>query len=176
MPWESDEEQTKPRRDWARWMWVGIGVLIVAGVAAMFVPRNQETESTRVRVSHILIKIDGTDQAAMKAAFDKVSSLHKQIVDGANFAKLAAANSQDSMSASKGGDLGWVHKGELATAIDDFIWIAPINQVSNVIRTDYGFHLVIVHDRKISKADLYELELKKRVLEEQGAAPETPKP
>ena len=176
MPWESEEEQTKPRRDWARLMWYAVGLLAVLGIAAMFLPQSEDSESTQVRVSHILIKINGADAAAAKAAYDKISALHEEILKGASFAKLAAANSDDSMSASKGGDLGWVHKGELATAIDDFIWIAPINQVSGVIKTDYGFHLVIVHDRKVSKADLYELELKKRVLEGQTGAPDAPKP
>ena len=112
MPWESEEEQTKPRRDWARLMWYGVGVLIVAGIAVMFIPRNDDAESTRVRVSHILVKIDGQDPAAAKAALDEITSLRQQIVaEGTGiFAKLAAAHSDDSMSASKGGDLGWVDR------------------------------------------------------------------
>jgi len=176
MPWESEEEQTKPRRDWARLMWYGIGVLMIVGIAFMFIPRTEYTESTSARVSHILLKADGQDRAAAKAAYDKIAALRQQILDGSSFASLAAAHSEDSMSASKGGDLGWVRKDELAAPIDSFIWTAPLNQVSDVIQTDYGFHLVIVLDRKVSKADLYELQLKERVLKGQGAAPEAPKP
>ncbi len=175
MPWESEEEQTKPRRDWARLMWYGVGFLMLLGVAAMFLPRSEETDSTRARVSHILVKIDGRNSAATKAALDEITSLRKQILEGASFAKLAAEHSDDTMSASKGGDLGWVHKDELAGAIDTFVWIGPLNQVSDVITTDYGLHLVLVHDRKVSKADLYELELKERVLKGQ-TSPETSTP
>lgn len=171
MPWESEEEQTKPRRDWARLMWYGVGVLMVIGIAIMFVPRSEDAESTRARVSHILIKADTPDQATLKAAFDKITAIRKEILNGANFATEASKYSSDSMSAPKGGDLGWVHKGELATAIDNYIWSAPLNEVSEVLQTDYGFHLVVVRDRKVSKADLYELELKERVLK-QGASPE----
>lgn len=175
MPWESDEEQTKPRRDWARMMWYGVGVLMVAGIAFMFLPRNEEAESTRVRVSHILVKVDGQDEAAAQAALDEITALRQKIFDGESFSKLAAEHSDDPLSASKGGDLGWVHKGELADAFENYIWTAPLNQISDVMLTNYGLHLVVVRDRQVSKADLYELELKERVLKGQDV-PESPKP
>jgi parvulin-like peptidyl-prolyl isomerase len=171
MPWESDEEKTGPGRDWAKYMWYGVALLMALGVAALFVPwQKRNVETTRARVSHILIKIEGKDQAGRQAAVDTLKALRQQILDGANFSKLAAEYSDDTASAPKGGDLGWVQRDELTKAIDDYVWQAPLNQVSDVFTSTSGLHLVIVREREVSNADQYELQLKERVLKGQGAA------
>ncbi len=172
MPWESDEDQTKPGRDWARLMWAGIALLVVIGVVAMFMPKSEHIDATRVHLAQILIKVETRDRAGAQAALDKAKSLREQIVNGANFSKLAAENSDDPLSSKNGGDLGWVHRGEMVQAVEDFIWTAPIGEVSQPIATELGLHLVIVRDRQISKAEQYEMELKERVLQQSGG--ETP--
>ncbi len=172
MPWESDEAQTKPGRDWAKYMWAAIGLLVALGVAAMFMPKPDMSDATRARIAHILIKADTLDETGVRAAMDEVTSVREQIVNGANFSKLAAEHSDDPLSAKNGGDLGWVHRGEMTDAVDEFIWTAPLNQVSEPLVTELGLHLVIVRDRKISKAEQYEMELKERVLNQpSGEAP-----
>lgn len=172
MPWESDEDQKKTGRDWAKYMWAAIGLLVAVGVAAMFMPKPDTSDSTRARISHILIKVETADQAGARAALDKVTAIREQIQKGANFSKLAAENSDDPLSSKNGGDLGWVHRGEMTSAVDEFIWKAPLNQVSEPILTELGLHLVIVRDRKISKSEQYEMELKERVLNQSsGEAP-----
>lgn len=168
MPWESDEDQIKPGRDWARLMWVVVALLIAGGVAAMFLPKSEHIDATRVHISQILIKLDTRDTAGAQAALDKAKSLREQIVNGANFSKLAAENSDDPLSSKNGGDLGWVHRGEMTDAVENFIWTAPIGEVSQPIATELGLHLIIVRDRQISKAEQYEMELKERVLHEQS--------
>jgi len=175
MPWESDEDQTKPGRDWAKLMWIGVGLLIALGVAAMFMPRTERVDATRAHIAQILVKIETRDEAGAKAALEKVKSLREQIMNGANFSKLASENSDDPLSRKNGGDLGWVHRDEMTEAVEEFIWTAPINQVSEPILTELGLHLIIVRDRQISKAELHEMELKERVLQQQQpAAGETP--
>lgn len=173
MPWESDEEQTKAGRDWAKYMWVAVGVLVAVGAAAMFMPRSENVDATRARLSHILIAIDKEDEGSRGAAIEEVRALREQILNGANFSKLAAQHSDDPLSAKNGGDIGWVHRGEMTDTVDNFIWTAPLNQVSDPIVTDLGLHLVIVRERQISKAELHEMELKDRVLNQQPAG-ETP--
>jgi len=157
MPWESDEEQTKPGRDWAKYMWIAIGVLVAVGAAAMFVPRSEKIDATRARLSHILVMTDPKDPASKKAALEEIKALQEQLANGANFSKLAAQHSDDPLSAKNGGDIGWVHRGEMTESVEKFIWTAPINQVSDPIITDLGLHLVIVRERQISKAELYEM-------------------
>ena len=173
MPWESDEEQTKSSRDWAKYMWAAVGLLMAVGAAAMFMPRPEKVDATRARISHILVAIDKKDPASKKAALDEVNALREQLQNGANFSKLAAQHSDDPQSAKNGGDIGWVHRGEMSETVDNFIWTAPLNEVSEPVVTDLGLHLIIVRDRQISKADLYEMELKDRVLQQQSTG-ETP--
>lgn len=176
MPWESDEEKTSPGRDWAKYMWFGVALLMVLGAAAMFVPwKKGRVEVTRARVSHILVKFDAQDAAGKVAAVEKIKMLRQKIVDGASFAKVAADNSDDTGSSGKGGDLGWVQRNELSKLIDEYVWSAPLNQVSQPFITESGLHIVVVREREIAAADLYENELKDRVLKGKGAAG-APKP
>ena len=176
MPWESDEEKESPRRDWVKFMWIGVALLMALGIAAMFIPwPNGSYQVTRARVSHILIKFDAKDTAAKQAAVDKANKLRQQILDGVNFSKVAADNSDDTGSSGKGGDLGWVQRGELSKPIDEWVWSAPLNQVSSVFISENGLHLVIVREREVSEADKYEAELKNRVLKGTGTT-DAPKP
>lgn len=65
----------------------------------------------------------------------------------ANFASLAAARSQDTGSASAGGDLGCSPKGTFVTAFDDAAWSLPLSTVSDPVKTQFGYHLILVSAR-----------------------------
>ena len=54
-------------------------------------------------------------------------------------------------------------------AVEDFVWTAPIGQVSEVVQTKYGFHIIRVEDRYLSEADKYDLEMKRRAMEGETA-------
>lgn len=91
------------------------------------------------------------DKLRESYAFDDAltDDLKKQIeavkaevaADGANFAELATKYSQDDYGAS-GGDIGFVPRGALVKELDDAAFSLELNQVSEVIRTKYGFHLI----------------------------------
>jgi peptidyl-prolyl cis-trans isomerase D len=70
----------------------------------------------RVNVRHILIKSDATNDAAMKS---KAESVLKLIQGGGDFAKIAKDNSQDPGSAEKGGELGWIVKGQTVPEFEE---------------------------------------------------------
>jgi parvulin-like peptidyl-prolyl isomerase len=165
MPWESDEDGAKPGRDWTRIMWVAVAVVVVAGVAVMFVPRDRNPSLTEARVRHILIRPDAQTEEAVRAALEEITQLRERILNGDNFSRLASEFSDDSLSAPRGGDLGWVGRAELAAEIDEYIWTAPLGEVSPTILTGHGFHLVVVTDRHFSSAEQYDRELKDRVLQ-----------
>ena len=171
MPWESEEEGVKPGRDWARIMWAGLAVLIVAGVVTMFIPRGRNTSITEARVRQILIRPDAATEEAARAALDEINGLRERIVNGENFAKLASEYSDDPFSGPRGGDLGWVQREQLNEVVDAYIWTAPIGEVSEVLLTNNGLHLIVVVDRHFSAAEQYDKELKERVLES-GTSPE----
>ena len=172
MPWESEEEAKQTGRDWSKILWILLAVIVVGGVAAMFMPKPRVNAVTEARVKHILIKIDARTAEAAQAALDEANALRERIQRGESFAKLAEQYSDDPSSNTRGGDLGWVTRGDLVDAVDNFIWRANIGEVSNVILTSYGLHLVVVTERHFSDAERYEQELKDRVLE--GGVTEEP--
>ena len=170
MPWESEEEGVKAGRDWARIMWAGLAVLVVAGVVIMFLPRGRNTTITEARVSQILVKPDAATEEAARAAVEEINSLRERILNGESFSALASEHSDDPFSGPRGGDLGWVQRQQLNEVVDGFIWNAPIGEVSDVIVSNSGLHLIVVVERHFSPAEQYDKELKERVLES-GAPP-----
>jgi peptidyl-prolyl cis-trans isomerase D len=105
-----------------------------------------------VRASHILISAPKDASSADKAkAKQKAEALLAQIkAHPDQFAQIAQANSQDPGSASKGGDLGYFGRGMIAggQAFDDAVFALKKDEVSGIVQTDFGFHIVKVTDVK----------------------------
>lgn len=98
----------------------------------------------RRRASHILIELanDATPEQE-KAARSKIDAIAKQIREGKSFAELARTHSQDGGSAKKGGDLGYVKSAEMVKPfIDALFALNKQGQVSKVVRSRFGFHLI----------------------------------
>lgn len=96
----------------------------------------------RVRARHILIKAkkdDKDDEAKAKA---KAEGLLKQIKSGANFAELAQKNSDDTGSATKGGDLDFFPREQMVKPFSDSAFSLKINEVSDLVKTDFGYHII----------------------------------
>lgn len=100
----------------------------------------------RRRASHIFVELpSGASEDARKAARAKAEDIAKQAAaDPSTFAELAAKNSQDSGSASKGGDLGWIAQGSQPGALDKAIFGLGANQVSGVVESPFGLHILKV--------------------------------
>ena len=106
----------------------------------------------QVRASHILIKPKtgeaSTDPNQEKAkAKAKAEELLKQIKEGADFAALAKANS-DCPSAKNGGDLNYFSKGQMVQSFENAAFELEVGQVSDIVETRYGYHIVKVTDYK----------------------------
>jgi len=95
----------------------------------------------RVDARHILIKSDASNDAAMKA---KAEGLLKQIQAGGDFAKIATDNSQDTGSATKGGELGWIVKGQTVPEFEKAAFSLQPGQTSGLVKTTYGYHIIQV--------------------------------
>jgi peptidyl-prolyl cis-trans isomerase C len=114
---------------------------------ALFVTKEQ------VRASHILInpeelKDAGSDPNQQKEkAKAKAEELLKQIKDGADFAALAKANSHCPSSA-KGGDLGFFDRGRMVAPFEKAAFALEPGQVSDIVETRFGYHIIKVTDRK----------------------------
>jgi peptidyl-prolyl cis-trans isomerase D len=96
------------------------------------------------RASHILIRADkGAPEAQVKAAQDKAADILAQVkASPADFAKLAKQHSQDPGSAANGGDLGFFGRGMMVKPFEEATYLLQENQVSEVVRSDFGFHII----------------------------------
>jgi len=106
------------------------------------------TEPETIRASGILIKTDVKSDAAKKEeARKKMEDIQKRVQKGEDFAILAKDFSQDA-SAAQGGDLGTIPRGRMPKALDDAAFSLKPGEVSNVLETELGFHLIKVHEKK----------------------------
>lgn len=172
MPWDSDNEGAGGGRDWSKIMWIGVGALISIMLVLLFIPQNRKVVQTRARAWHILIEYDFRVPGERQAALETIHGLREQIVAGESFSKLAREYSSDEISAPRGGDLGWVHRDELTENIDLAVWTLPVNEVSEVIETGFGLHLVLITGREFAEAERYERELHERVLQKSSGSEE----
>ena len=131
----------------------------------------------RAKVRHILLMTQGKSDAEKKAALTKAQDLLKQIKGGADFADLAKKNSQDPGSAQNGGDLGFIVRGQTVPEFEKFVFSAKPKEVSDVVTTEYGYHIIQVLEKEPAhvkpfeevKADI-EAQLKKQQVNEKMQA------
>jgi len=148
-------------------LWLGVGLLLGLMILTMWQCINLDPRQSIVQARHILVSYDATDPAAQDRALKLIKDIRQQVLDGkSSFSKLAETYSNDPGSAKKGGYLGTVKRGELVEEIEAYIWDAPIGQLSDVIKTKYGFHIVIVDFRKVSEAEKAVQAEQKRLAEE----------
>jgi peptidyl-prolyl cis-trans isomerase D len=110
----------------------------------------------RARVRHILISVpqgaDGqTDPKAVEEARTKASGILKQIKAGGDFAELAKKNSQDPGSAEKGGELGWIVKGQTVPEFEKTAFGQSPGQISDLVQTSYGFHIIQTEEKELAR-------------------------
>jgi peptidyl-prolyl cis-trans isomerase SurA len=103
-----------------------------------------------VRVSVIQIPVE-PDSAASSQAKGKATAARKRILAGEKFAKVAAELSEDQSSARSGGDLGFIGRGSMDPAFEKAVFEANTGQVSEPLRTGYGWHLLEVLERDTVK-------------------------
>ncbi len=101
---------------------------------------------TETSVRHILIKTNELidDDEARK----RLEVIAGRIADGDDFALLAKANSDDTGSAIKGGGLGWVSPGLLVPPFEKAMSELEINEISEPVQTQFGWHIIQVLDRR----------------------------
>ncbi len=92
--------------------------------------------ATFVKASHILVK---TEEEALK--------LKKEINEGKDFAK-AAMEASLCPSKQNGGDLGYFSKGQMVKEFEDAAFSMNVGEVSNPIKTQFGYHLIYLTDKQ----------------------------
>jgi peptidyl-prolyl cis-trans isomerase SurA len=100
----------------------------------------------QLRVRHILVRPN--EILDEDAALQKLLGIRAQILAGDDFATVAGAVSEDPGSAAEGGDLGWLSPGDVVPEFEQAIAQLPLNQLSEPIKTPFGWHLAEVVGRR----------------------------
>lgn len=126
---------------------------VTDGEMARFYEENKENFKTPPlwRASHILV---GTEKEARDVL--------DELVGGALFSDLARARSTDA-TASRGGDIGFFRQGQLVAEFEKACLKLEVGQTSDVVHTQFGYHVIRLTDKKDPQVELYEEA--KRVIE-----------
>ncbi|MCK5618988.1 MAG: peptidylprolyl isomerase [Candidatus Krumholzibacteria bacterium] len=117
---------------------------------------NEFISPDSVRARHIIIRASQTDtDADKKAKRETLLNLSEQVKAGEDFAELAKEYSEGP-SAPRGGDLGYFTHGDMVPAFSDVTFALQPGQVSGLVETRFGFHIIQVIDRKESRKLEYE--------------------
>lgn len=101
---------------------------------------------TQSRVRHILLQPDEmTSEANVRL---RIEQLRDRLETGADFADLARSHSTDKVSASNGGDLGWVNPGDMVPEFEEAMNRLEPGEVSKPVQTRFGWHLIQVLERR----------------------------
>jgi peptidyl-prolyl cis-trans isomerase SurA len=105
---------------------------------------GQQVQQTLVR--HILIRTG--ELVSQDEAKRRLVVLKERLDHGADFAELAKQHSND-LSASKGGELGWVYPGDTVPEFERAMNALKAGEISEPVQTPFGWHLIQVQDRRV---------------------------
>jgi peptidyl-prolyl cis-trans isomerase D len=117
---------------------------------------DQYKVENRVHPEHILFKTIGKTDAEIAEIRQKAEEVDKQAKKGANFEELAKKYSEDDATKPKGGDLGWIVEGQTVAEFQQAAFSLPRGSVSDLVKTQYGFHIIKVLDRETAHTKSFE--------------------
>lgn len=123
--------------------------------------------TTETQVRHILLKTSSTSRDnELKAELEKIRT---EIEQGKSFGEMAKLYSQDTVSAAKGGELGWVKPGMLVLPFEQTMNRLKPGVISEPVKTQFGWHIIQVQGRreKDDTAEYQEQQIRRRLFERQ---------
>jgi peptidyl-prolyl cis-trans isomerase D len=118
--------------------------------------KDQYRMPERVKVRHILLKTTDKPKDEIPKIRARAEELLRDIKGGADFAALAKKNSEDTGSAVNGGDLGWIVRGQTVQNFETTAFSLKPKEISNVITTEYGFHIIQVLEKEEARLRPFE--------------------
>lgn len=108
-----------------------------------------------VHASHILVNVkpDASPADTLKA-FEKIMGIRNKIVAGEDFEKAAIEHSEDPTARLNKGSLGWFTALQMVFPFEQAAFTTPVGNISQPIRTQFGYHLVKVHNRRPAKGEI----------------------
>ncbi len=130
---------------------------------------QHKSEFEEAQGSHILIRFKGSTVPLKKdekdltdeEALAKAQDIRKKILAGADFATLAKAESDDSGSGAKGGELPSFKHGQMVGPFDQAAFSLPIGQVSEPVKTQFGYHIIKITSRDAKTFDEAKAQIEK---------------
>ncbi len=115
-------------------------------------PELKET----VDISHILINVKAGDQSEQKAK-EKVAGYLQEVKSGADFSELCRKYSEDPGSAARGGEIGFMERGDFVPEFEEVAFLLEPGQISDIVKTRFGFHIIQCIERKGDKINVRHL-------------------
>ncbi len=112
-------------------------------------------EPPALKIRYIYIKVDPSKPKGRQIAKERAEKAYKEIKEGKDFGDVAYRYSDD-LSRIKGGELGFVHRGRFDKPVEEVIYKLKKGQVSEIIETELGFHIVKVEDKRPERLVPYE--------------------
>ncbi|WP_227367646.1 peptidylprolyl isomerase [Halomonas sp. M20] len=126
---------------------VASGIKVSDREVQRYLEQQSGSDNTRYRLGHILVGLpQSPSPQQVQAAQGEAEALYRQLQSGADFAELAAAQS-DGSNALEGGDMGWQRAAEIPAVFAEVIPQLGVGQVSEPIRSPNGFHLIKLQAR-----------------------------
>ena len=109
---------------------------------------DHKSDFDTICVSHVLVSTDSRTDAEARA---RAEDLKAEIDGGTPFATVATGDSDDSAAAAQGGDLGCGSRGRFPAEFEDAAYELDVNEVSDPVRTQFGYHLIQVRERNAAE-------------------------
>lgn len=100
-----------------------------------------------VQLNHIVIKPPYSEESREKAVA-LLTDLKQQVEEGANFGELASKNTDEPGGRGRKGSLGWFGRGQMVPQFEEVVFQMRINEVSEPLETEFGYHIIQLHERK----------------------------
>jgi peptidyl-prolyl cis-trans isomerase D len=109
---------------------------------------DQYRVQNRVHLEHVLLKTTGKTDAEVEEIRKKAEDVLAKARKGTNFEELAKQYSQDDTTKVKGGDLGWVLRGQTVPEFEQAAFALKKGEISGLVKTMFGFHIIKLLDRE----------------------------
>ncbi len=107
---------------------------------------NQQQIIEQHKVRHILVRPSAAVTEAQ--AEQRIRDIYRQLQEGADFAALARERSDDPVSGSDGGNLGWVSPGQMVPEFEQGMMDAAVGEIYGPVRSQFGWHILQVEERR----------------------------
>ncbi|MCG9479250.1 MAG: peptidylprolyl isomerase [Actinomycetia bacterium] len=136
---------------------VTAGIEVSEEEAADFYEQNKQDlflVPEKVEVSHILARFELEEgqteitEQEKQSAMDKIEFVQQELEEGRSFEEVALEYSDDTASAENGGGLGYISRGEMAEEFENIAFALQVGEVSDIVETVYGYHILKVTDKQ----------------------------